>query len=121
MSWRFTYNKQFKDLFFLHFHSVQGQRATRGRVLQRKSHSLCTYVGKITVNSKLGQVKTLVIREVSYWESVQQSNDAWEEVVRVEFTFHQGNTKAIDPLKTIRLRSSFCKTFLNLRQSFLIL
>lgn len=51
--------------FYNDVHSVNGSRATQGRGLQSKMHILLGYVSAITVDLRLEQVKSVVIREIS--------------------------------------------------------
>lgn len=72
------------------FNPVQGPGVTRGRGLQRKWHSWCGYVDKISE-----QVKIIVIKGESSCELVPQNWDSWEEAAIVEITSYQWNTKVM--------------------------
>lgn len=77
--------------FLIIVHSVQSPRATQSRLTEfscgmsvnggGKKCSLWSYVGKIVVSSRFEEVKIVLIREESFWESVPQSSRSWEEVV----------------------------------------
>lgn len=53
----------FAYVFYNDIHPIQGPRATGGREIQSKKHSLCWYMGKIMVGSRIEQVKIVVIRK----------------------------------------------------------
>lgn len=59
-------------------HFVQRSGATRSRRLQSKSRLLWGYMGKVTFNPRLQQVRIVVVEEASTWESVPHTSDSME-------------------------------------------
>lgn len=51
------------DYFYNDVCTLQGPGALQVRVLHNESHSLCGYLGKILVNARHEQVKTVVMEE----------------------------------------------------------
>lgn len=67
-------------MFYNDAYPVQGPRATRGRGLLSKRHSLWGCVEKIMVNPRFGQVKIVVIGKASSCESDPQSSGLWKKL-----------------------------------------
>lgn len=59
-------------------HFVQSSGATRSRQLQSKSRLLWGYMGKVTFNPRLQQVRIVVVEEASTWEPVPHTSDSME-------------------------------------------
>lgn len=72
--------KQSQYIFFTIIdHHVQGPGATRGKVSQIRRHSICLFVGTITVEPRLEQIKNAVIGETFSWKSDPQTSGLWED------------------------------------------
>lgn len=56
--------------FYSESHRVQSPEFIRCRGFESKRHILCCYVGDMTVNPNLEQVKIIVIGKAISWESV---------------------------------------------------
>lgn len=74
----------------------------RVRGLRSKWQILCGCMGKITLNIRRGQVKTLVFGKSSYWEFFPRKHIfSWKEAARVELISHQLNANRMKVVRYI--------------------